>query len=205
MATTTADIHNFIPSSFPSCQTIPPPLEIENVSLNRSRLLFLVNELTIRLYTLLFSTPEYQSLRLATIGKQSGEDPSSDWIPEIFEKVLCFIEGIISVSQISSNTVIYAFCLMFKAIAQISQKQQGQPILIIDESNLGSFLLAAVILSNKQLEDEPFTNKCWARVFEVDVRVLNAAEIVFLLHLDFSPTTSPEDIAYIKGHLARIH
>ncbi|KAK2949289.1 hypothetical protein BLNAU_15770 [Blattamonas nauphoetae] len=167
-------------------------------------LFYLSNELAIRIHNLIFCTPEYQTILASTLGTPIITEPDPRWIPEMSEVIFYFLDHICSSSNVHVMTILYAFCLMFKALSIIPERLHTHPVLIIDESNLGSFLMSAVILANKQLEDHPYTNKCWAQFFDIDTTALNTAEIVFLLHLDFSAAISPEDIVSVQSQLTHL-
>lgn len=56
---------------------------------------------------------------------------------------------------------------------------------VIADTNIGTLLLVAVLLSTKMHRDIPFRNSWFSKVFGVPLAVLNQSEIVFMKKLDY--------------------
>lgn len=72
---------------------------------------------------------------------------------------------------------------------------------VIDERNLGTLLLCAVILSLKFNRDSICTNGWWSKAVGVPISIINYSEIVFLQRIHYSIQMSPEIYANIIKEL----
>lgn len=72
---------------------------------------------------------------------------------------------------------------------------------IVTEANLGTLLLCALDISGKVNEDVPFNNKYWASLLQIDVRIVNSSELVFLQRLRFNTGFDAEEIFNLATEL----
>ena len=68
-----------------------------------------------------------------------------------------------------------------KALAQNSSGFEP----IVTEENLGTLLLCALAIAGKINEDHPFNNRYWANLLQIDVKIVNSSEALFLQRVHY--------------------
>ncbi|KAA6356426.1 MAG: hypothetical protein EZS28_048047, partial [Streblomastix strix] len=102
------------------------------------------------------------------------------------QKIQGFLVFTRSYTMFTGTELVYCVWLVLRLThadrkrIQMGHKQQ------ITEENIGTILVCAVELSLKMLRDRVCRNSWWSNAFGMDMKTLNASEIVFLKRLDFS-------------------
>jgi hypothetical protein len=117
------------------------------------------------------------------------------------QRILHFFDFTRQYAKISTGEIIYSIYLIDRLVQAESRRDWFQQTSIISESNLGTLLLVAAILSLKQNRDIPYRNSWWAKVFSIPLPVLNQSEIVFLQKLEYRLEMQVEDYAILYSAL----
>ncbi|KAA6399334.1 MAG: hypothetical protein EZS28_005135 [Streblomastix strix] len=65
------------------------------------------------------------------------------------------------------------------------QKQSLKGVQLLKANNIGTFLIVLFIDTIKIHRDYAFKNSCFARIFDIPIRVINQSELAFLRIIDF--------------------
>ncbi|RPA85801.1 hypothetical protein BJ508DRAFT_167764 [Ascobolus immersus RN42] len=92
---------------------------------------------------------------------------------------------LISTTQISQNVVFMALLYIYR-LKMLNPDTRGNP------GSERRIFTTAVMLGNKFLDDNTYTNKTWAEVSQIDVREIHIMEVEFLSNMKYDLYTSPE-------------
>lgn len=103
--------------------------------------------------------------------------------PPSFKK---WLQNIIQTTQVSANVVLLALMFIYR-LKQVNTKVRGRP------GSEYRLLTVALMLGNKFLDDNTYTNKTWAEVSGIGVQEIHVMEVEFLSNMRYNLYASAED------------
>ncbi|KAK6375604.1 hypothetical protein LTR64_003731 [Lithohypha guttulata] len=117
-----------------------------------------------------------------------------DAVPSIgFTK---WVTTILSTTQVGKNVVLLALLFIYR-LKQVNPEVSGK------KGSEFRLLTIALMLGNKFLDDNTYTNKTWAEVSGISVNEIHIMEVEFLSNMRYALFASEEQWAEWKGKLGR--
>ncbi|KAI1419159.1 hypothetical protein F5Y12DRAFT_789295 [Xylaria sp. FL1777] len=96
-----------------------------------------------------------------------------------------WVHSILSTTQVTQNVVLLALLFVYR-LKKTNPKVHGNP------GSEYRLLTVALMLSNKFLDDNTYTNKTWAEVSGISVKEIHVMEVEFLSNMRYGLLTSKE-------------
>ncbi|KAI5920475.1 hypothetical protein F4810DRAFT_414379 [Camillea tinctor] len=96
-----------------------------------------------------------------------------------------WVHGILSTTQVTQNVVLLALLFVYR-LKRTNPKVNGNP------GSEYRLLTVALMLGNKFLDDNTYTNKTWAEVSGISVKEIHVMEVEFLSNMRYGLLTSKE-------------
>ncbi|KAI0016125.1 hypothetical protein F4780DRAFT_710832 [Xylariomycetidae sp. FL0641] len=96
-----------------------------------------------------------------------------------------WVHGILSTTQVTQNVVLLALLFVYR-LKRTNPKVNGNP------GSEYRLLTVALMLGNKFLDDNTYTNKTWAEVSGIAVKEIHVMEVEFLSNMRYGLLTSKE-------------
>ncbi|KAH8700922.1 hypothetical protein BGW36DRAFT_447798 [Talaromyces proteolyticus] len=185
--------------------TPPPETQSQNTSNKESIPLYLRNPVAIdntkasiakfaSQITCLFWFENPFKLIAIEYSKVTAVPISTEAVPTIgFQK---WVEMILFTTQISHNVIILALLFIYRL-------KQTNPKVIGKRGSEFRLLTTALLMGNKFLDDNTYTNKTWAEVSGIAVHEIHTMEIEFLSNIRYNLFISYEDWTLWRSTLGR--
>ncbi|KAB8360618.1 hypothetical protein FH972_024356 [Carpinus fangiana] len=113
--------------------------------------------------------------------------PTSRLVPEAMPVTgfLKWVTTILSTTQVTQNVILLALLFIYRLKKQ-NPTVKGKP------GSEYRLLTVALMLGNKFLDDNTYTNKTWAEVSGISVQEIHVMEVEFLSHMKYNLYTSKE-------------
>ncbi|TGJ79745.1 hypothetical protein E0Z10_g9016 [Xylaria hypoxylon] len=96
-----------------------------------------------------------------------------------------WVHGILSTTQVTQNVVLLALLFVYR-LKKTNPRVHGNP------GSEYRLLTVALMLGNKFLDDNTYTNKTWAEVSGISVKEIHVMEVEFLSNMRYGLLTSKE-------------
>ncbi|KAI0455225.1 hypothetical protein F5B21DRAFT_209178 [Xylaria acuta] len=96
-----------------------------------------------------------------------------------------WVNGILSTTQVTQNVVLLALLFVYR-LKKTNPRVHGNP------GSEYRLLTVALMLGNKFLDDNTYTNKTWAEVSGISVKEIHVMEVEFLSNMRYGLLTSKE-------------
>ncbi|KAI1114584.1 hypothetical protein F5Y14DRAFT_441112 [Nemania sp. NC0429] len=106
-----------------------------------------------------------------------------------------WVNGILCTTQVTQNVVLLALLFVYR-LKKTNPRVHGNP------GSEYRLLTVALMLGNKFLDDNTYTNKTWAEVSGISVKEIHVMEVEFLSNMRYSLLTSKEQWYEWLGKLA---
>jgi Cyclin len=109
-------------------------------------------------------------------------------------KLRSFVERLLKLTRLPSSTIILGLTYLNKRLSLEQRRYEGthkDPI--IDTEDIYKFLAISLVLANKFLDDNNFTNSSWSDITHIDKKELNVAERDWLFRLGYSLHLNPTE------------
>ncbi len=128
---------------------------------------------------------------LEKVEKRRGLAPTSPVQPLAPTAVACqhfkkWVAGVLSTTQVTQNVVILALLYIYR-LKKANPTVKGRP------GSEYRLLTVALMLGNKFLDDNTYTNKTWADVSGISVNEIHVMEVEFLSNMRYSLLVSSEE------------
>ncbi|KAI0432186.1 hypothetical protein F5Y09DRAFT_329774 [Xylaria sp. FL1042] len=97
-----------------------------------------------------------------------------------------WVHGILSTTQVTQNVVLLALLFVYR-LKKTNPRVHGNP------GSEYRLLTVALMLGNKFLDDNTYTNKTWAEVSGISVKEIHVMEVEFLSNMRYGLLTSKEE------------
>ncbi|KAH9899075.1 hypothetical protein F4778DRAFT_183285 [Xylariomycetidae sp. FL2044] len=97
-----------------------------------------------------------------------------------------WVNGILTTTQVTQNVVLLALLFVYR-LKRTNPKVNGNP------GSEYRLLTVALMLGNKFLDDNTYTNKTWAEVSGISVKEIHVMEVEFLSNMRYGLLTSKEE------------
>ncbi|KAI1174095.1 hypothetical protein F4777DRAFT_589400 [Nemania sp. FL0916] len=97
-----------------------------------------------------------------------------------------WVNGILSTTQVTQNVVLLALLFVYR-LKKSNPRVHGNP------GSEYRLLTVALMLANKFLDDNTYTNKTWAEVSSISVKEIHVMEVEFLSNMRYGLLTSKEE------------
>lgn len=139
-----------------------------------------------------FSNPE------DPLASSQSENPLISSPQILFGKIQHFFRFVNRFSSLETGEAIQCVWLIDKLITLDHEPANMCMVPVVQEGNIGTVLLCAMMLSMKMGRDVPYSNKWWALAFTVPVDILTQSEAVFFQRLGYRLHIS--ESAYLNLH-----
>ncbi|KAJ1337200.1 PHO85 cyclin-5 [Microdochium nivale] len=109
-----------------------------------------------------------------------------------------WVHGILTTTQVTQNVVLLALLFVYR-LKKTNPKVNGNP------GSEYRLLTVALMLGNKFLDDNTYTNKTWAEVSGISVREIHVMEVEFLSNMRYGLLTSKDQWQDWLSKLACFH
>jgi len=109
-----------------------------------------------------------------------------------------WVNGILATTQVTQNVVLLALLFVYR-LKKTNPKVNGNP------GSEYRLLTVALMLGNKFLDDNTYTNKTWAEVSGISVREIHVMEVEFLSNMRYGLLTSKDQWQDWLAKLACFH
>ncbi|KAI0013853.1 hypothetical protein F4779DRAFT_295924 [Xylariaceae sp. FL0662B] len=109
-----------------------------------------------------------------------------------------WVNSILSTTQVTQNVVLLALLFVYR-LKKTNPKVNGNP------GSEYRLLTVALMLGNKFLDDNTYTNKTWAEVSGISVKEIHVMEVEFLSNMRYGLLTSKEEWADWLNKLSCYH
>jgi hypothetical protein len=128
---------------------------------------------------------------LDRVEKRRGLAPTSPVQPLAPTAVACpnfkkWVSGVLSTTQVTQNVVILALLYIYR-LKRANPTVKGRP------GSEYRLLTVALMLGNKFLDDNTYTNKTWADVSGISVNEIHVMEVEFLSNMRYSLLVSSDE------------
>ncbi|KAH0011526.1 hypothetical protein KCU80_g20476, partial [Aureobasidium melanogenum] len=107
-----------------------------------------------------------------------------------------WVTTILSTTQVTQNVIILALLFVYR-LKKLNPSVKGKP------GSEYRLLTVALMLGNKFLDDNTYTNKTWAEVSGISVAEVHIMEVEFLSNMKYALFTSAEEWAQWQTRLGR--
>ncbi|KAI5203115.1 hypothetical protein E4T39_04414 [Aureobasidium subglaciale] len=107
-----------------------------------------------------------------------------------------WVTTILSTTQVTQNVIILALLFVYR-LKKLNPSVKGKP------GSEYRLLTVALMLGNKFLDDNTYTNKTWAEVSGISVAEVHIMEVEFLSNMKYALFTSAEEWALWQSRLGR--
>ncbi|KAI9721145.1 MAG: hypothetical protein M1828_005251 [Chrysothrix sp. TS-e1954] len=132
----------------------------------------------------------FSSAQLLANGLVPEAQPSTGYLK--------WVTTILSTTQVTQNVILLALLFIYR-LKQANPSVKGKP------GSEFRLLTVALMLGNKFLDDNTYTNKTWAEVSGISVQEIHVMEVEFLSHMKYDLYTSAENWQQWHRQLGTFH
>jgi len=113
-------------------------------------------------------------------------------LPKPWPALTGFVEKVLNQTRLPSSTIILALTYLKKRLSYEVPLFEGDPMApLIPTGKLNEYLTMSLVLANKFLDDNTFTNSSWSDISGMSRREINVLERDWLKNMDYSLHVNP--------------
>ena len=146
----------------------------------------------------------FENMETIDVAEQVKERPASSAVPPLTpytrpcQAYKKWVHTILTTTQVTQNVILLALLFVYR-LKSTNPKVNGSP------GSEYRLLTVALMLGNKFLDDNTYTNKTWAEVSGIAVKEIHVMEVEFLSNMRYGLLTSKEQWADWLKKLSCFH